>query len=34
MASPLGDDARDQGAPTTYPKDVDGEPLGGDDGGP
>jgi hypothetical protein len=34
MAGTLGGDAVDPAAPTTYPKDVDGEPLGGDDGGP
>jgi hypothetical protein len=29
MAGPLGGNARDPGAPTTYVEDVDGGPLGG-----
>jgi hypothetical protein len=30
MAAPLGGDARDPGASTTFLKDVDGRPPGGD----
>jgi hypothetical protein len=34
MAGPLGGDARDPRAYTTYVEDVDGRPLGGDVGDP
>jgi hypothetical protein len=34
VVGPLRGEARDPGAPTTYPDDVDGGPLTGDDGDP
>jgi hypothetical protein len=32
MAGPVGGDAEESVAPTTYLEDIDGGPLGGDDG--
>jgi hypothetical protein len=34
MVGPLGGEAGDPGAPTTYLKGIDGAPLGGDAGDP